>query len=264
MGTFVARYRQNTRPQALGLLLGMASSTILMAASNANAQQTDWTVSLDRQSLATRATPFSAFESPQRYNDTNSQAPLNIETSGWRVRDFDVAATPLAFSRPDTQQSRKAIEWRHDWTAVHERTPSGLEVSLTPHAGLGVIDGRSLAEAGATLRLGQGLEDLAPDGDSAFGNKPRWYVFASGSRRAVGYNFTRRSDGGFNGEGLSQDSGHSLGDAAIGVAWRRGAMHSSVGLVYRELETEGLRGYSGIKTDVSEGLLAFQFAFRPQ
>ncbi len=136
-------------------------------------------------------------------------------------------------------------------------------MTLTPHAGFGVGSDGPSAEAGATLRIGENLDRLAPNGDEAFGDRPRWYLYAAGSKRAVGYNFARTRDGEFAGSGVTQDAGTYLGDASIGVAYRRGAIQSSFGVVYREIEAKGLRGYQGINTDVSEGLVAFQLTIRP-
>jgi len=39
---------------------------------------------------------------------------------------------------------------------------------------------------------------------------------------------------------------------------------SSIGLVYREIEAEGLRAGNGVDTDVSEGLIAFQLSIKPE
>jgi hypothetical protein len=139
-------------------------------------------------------------------------------------------------------------------------TASGLEVSLTPHAGVGVGSRGGSAEAGATLRIGSGLERMVPEGSEAFGERPRWYVYAAGSGRAVGYNFARNRDGDFARSGYSHDSGSFLGDASLGVAFRRGAVQSSLGIVYREIEPPGLKGRHNIDTDVDEGLIAFQFS----
>ena len=63
---------------------------------------------------------------------------------------------------------------------------------------------------------------------------------------------------------MSHDEGAFLGDASIGVAYRRGPVQSSFGVVYREIEANGIRAYNGIKTDVSEGLVAFQLTIRPR
>ncbi len=168
------------------------------------------------------------------------------------------ALDPVAFSGESYD-----VTYTRGWTAASGRTASGLEVSLTPHAGFGVGSDGPSAEAGATLRIGENLDRLAPNGDEAFGERPRWYLYAAGSKRAVGYNFARTRDGEFTGSGVTQDAGTYLGDASIGVAYRRGAIQSSFGVVYREIEAKGLRGYQGINTDVSEGLVAFQLTIRP-
>ena len=55
-----------------------------------------------------------------------------------------------------------------------------------------------------------------------------------------------------------------LGDASVGVAMRKGAIQGSLGLVYREIETEGLRAGNGVDTDVSEGVIAFQLSIKPE
>ena len=48
------------------------------------------------------------------------------------------------------------------------------------------------------------------------------------------------------------------------MALRRGDMQGSFGLVYREIEAEGIDGGHGIDNDVSEGLVAFQLSIKPE
>ena len=80
----------------------------------------------------------------------------------------------------------------------------------------------------------------------------------------MGYNFARTRDGDYARSGYTQDKGSFLGDASIGVAYRKGDMQTSFGVVYREIDAgKGLRGMNGLDTDVSEGLLAFQLSIRP-
>lgn len=188
---------------------------------------------------------------------------LRLTSEGeWRRQD----GSPL----PPTSQfagalddEQVALNYRRGWDGARGETASGLEVSLTPHAGIDVRDGRGALEAGATLRIGEGLDDMVRDGGEAFGERSRWYLFAAGSGRALGYNWARTRDGDYARSGVSHDAGAFLGDASIGMAWRRGAVQSSVGLVYREIDASELRGDSFDK-DVSEGLLAFQFSIKPQ
>ena len=228
----------------------------LLAPTNAQAQTHNWTVvSIEQTSLAPTADSWRA---QQRHLTTASGDSFSLR----RSIPLD---TPLALSRPDTREGDLSVAWRHSWTAIHETSETGLEMSVSPHAGIDWDREGSTPVAGATLRVGRGLDRLAPDGDAVFGQKARWYLFASGSKRAVGYNFTRDREGGFSNEGLSRDLGQSaMGDAAIGVAWRRGPIQSTVGIAYREVEIDGLRGYGGRKTDVDEGVFAFQLSIRPQ
>jgi choline dehydrogenase-like flavoprotein len=118
---------------------------------------------------------------------------------------------------------------------------SGLDVTLSPHLGVGLGSRGGSTEAGATLRIGPDLDQMVPDGGEMFGQRPRWYLYAAGSGRAVGYNWARNRDGEFARSGVSHDSGVFMGDASLGVAMRRGPVQSSIGLIYRELGVEGLR-----------------------
>ncbi|MDI6626040.1 MAG: DUF2219 family protein, partial [Brevundimonas sp.] len=156
------------------------------------------------------------------------------------------------------------LTWTRGWTETLGQTENGLDVTLTPHLGVGVGSRGQVTEAGATLRIGRDLDRLVPEGENAFGERSRWYVYAAGSGRAVGYNWARNRDGGYARSGVSHDSGAFLGDASLGVALRRGAVQSSIGLVYREIEAEGLRAGHGVDTDVSEGLIAFQLSIKPE
>lgn len=156
------------------------------------------------------------------------------------------------------------LSYSRGWPVARGYTASGLEVTLTPHAGVGVGDRGGRAEAGATLTIGADVDGMVPEGAEAFGERARWYVYAAGSGTAVGYNFARNRDGDYARSGVSRDSGSFLGDASIGVAMRRGHVQGSFGLVYRELEAEGLRGGEGFDRDVSEGLVAFQLSIKPE
>lgn len=189
---------------------------------------------------------------------------LRVTARGEPRRADGAPVPPRALDARTYDDESYDVTYTRGWIAAQGRTASGLEVSLTPHAGVGFGSDGTTAEAGATLKIGEGLDRLAPDGDEAFGERARWYVYAAGSKRAVGYNFARTRDGDFARSGMSHDEGAFLGDASVGVAYRRGAVQSSFGVVYREIEANGIRAYNGIKTDVSEGLVAFQLTIRPR
>lgn len=188
---------------------------------------------------------------------------LRLRTTG-RLRRADGAPLPPGpLDAAALDAEHYDVTYTRGWTGDLGRTENGLDVTLSPHVGVGMGSRGGVTEAGATLKIGPDLDSLVPDGSDAFGDRARWYLYAAGSGRAVGYNFARTRDGDFARSGVSHDSGAFLGDASIGVAMRRGAVQSSIGLVYREIETEGLRAGHGVDTDVSEGLIAFQLSIKP-
>ena len=189
---------------------------------------------------------------------------LRLTTRGALRRADGAPVLPTALDSAGFDVDSYDVSYTRGWQAARGYTASGLEVTLTPHAGVGMGDSGGTAEAGATLRIGSGMDNVAPKGSERFGDRARWYVYAAGSGRAVGYNFARTRDGEFTRSGMSHDSGSFLGDASIGVAYRKGDMQGSFGVVYREIEAEGLRGGEGFDRDVSEGLVAFQLSIKPE
>ena len=189
---------------------------------------------------------------------------LRLRTRG-ELRRADGAPLPLTpLDAAAFDADGYDLSYTRGWAVARGYTRSGLEVTLTPHAGFGVGDRGGTAEAGATLRIGSRADSILPEGNAAFGERARWYIYAAGSGTAVGYNFARNRDGDFARSGYSRDSGAFLGDASIGVALRKGDIQGSFGLVYREVEAEGLRSGRGIDNDVSEGLVAFQLSIKPE
>jgi hypothetical protein len=190
---------------------------------------------------------------------------VTLETAG-RLRRADGSPLPVTpIDRAELDAEAYDFRYVRGFRGAVGHTASGLEVSLTPHAGFGLGSDGGSAEAGATLKIGEGLDRLAPDGRARFGERPRWYLYAAGSGRAVGYNFARTRDGDYARSGYTQDRGGFLGDASVGVAYRRGDVQTSVGLVYREIDAgKGLRGMNGLDTDVDEGMIAFQLSIKPR
>lgn len=189
---------------------------------------------------------------------------LSLSTTG-ELRRADGSPLPVTpMDEAELDADGYEVSYTRGFRAATGYTASGLEVSLTPHAGVGVGSEGGSAQAGATLRIGSGAERLVPDGSEAFGQRTRWYLYAAGSGTAVGYNFARTRDGDFARSGYSHDSGSFFGDASVGVALRRGHVQSSFGLVYREHKARELRGGHDFDRDVSEGLIAFQLSIKPE
>jgi hypothetical protein len=208
--------------------------------------------------------PFAATTTRDVWRETDDYSDrLRLRTRG-ELRRADGAPVPLsATDEAVFDADGYDLSYTRGWEVARGYTENGLEVSLTPHAGIGVGDRGGTAEAGATLRIGSSADRILPEGSAAFGERARWYIYAAGSGTAVGYNFARNRDGEYARSGYSRDSGSFLGDASVGVAIRKGDMQGSFGLVYREIEAEGMTGH-GIDNDVSEGLVAFQLSIKPE
>ncbi|MFA4950666.1 lipid A-modifier LpxR family protein [Brevundimonas sp.] len=220
-----------------------------------------WVASVSR---ADRAEPRAVAERDVWFSGGGFDDRLRLRTEGSIRRADGAPVPPGPLDRAGWDTEHYDVSYVRGWTETLGQTGSGLDVTLTPHVGVGVGSRGNSTEAGATLRVGRNLDRLVPDGTEAFGERPRWYVYAAGSGRAVGYNFARTRDGDYARSGVSHDSGNFLGDASIGVAMRKGAIQSSVGLIYREIETEGFRAGHGVDTDVSEGVIAFQLSIKPE
>jgi hypothetical protein len=211
-----------------------------------------------------RASPWVASSRDVWFENDTFDDRLRLRTEG-PVRRVDGSPLPPGPLDPAAYEAEHYdLTYTRGWTEILGRTVSGLDVALTPHVGVGVGSRGGTTEAGATLRIGPDLDRLVPEGEDAFGERPRWYLYAAGSGRAVGYNWARNRDGEFARSGVSHDSGSFMGDASLGVAMRRGAVQSSFGLIYREIGVEGLRAGQGIDTDVSEGVIAFQLSIKPE
>ncbi|MGV3578779.1 lipid A-modifier LpxR family protein [Brevundimonas sp.] len=208
--------------------------------------------------------PFAATTTRDVWRETDDYSDrLRFRARG-ELRRADGSPVPLTpMDEAAFDANGYDLSYTRGWEMARGYTENGLEVTLTPHAGIGVGDRGGTAEAGATLRIGSSADRILPEGSAAFGERARWYIYAAGSGTAVGYNFARNRDGEYARSGYSRDSGSFLGDASVGVAIRKGDLQGSFGLVYREIEAEGMTGH-GIDNDVSEGLVAFQLSIKPE
>lgn len=161
------------------------------------------------------------------------------------------------------------VSLERDWPGAVSFETGSFGVDLSPHAAVGVTPQGGLAEAGARLELSQrkdravlaGLHALGVGDGARFGDQGRWYLFAAASGRAVGLNMLR-SETGWDRAGWTTDQSSTLvGDAQIGVGWRKGATQTSLGLLHREVKGAHLMWGQDTKADT---LLALSFAVRPR
>lgn len=181
------------------------------------------------------------------------------------------AFAPLTLQRPDAYEVREVdVTVLRGWPSAVSLKGRKYALDVTPHAGLGFGGAGGSAEAGATVRLGKkkNMGDRVTDalgvreGDEAFGDRGRWYIFAAASGRAVGFNMLRGQNGDWSRAGLTQDTTSRLiGDSQAGVAWRKGPMQASLGYIHREIRAkEALMGLATQKDDV----VALSFSLKPQ
>ena len=84
---------------------------------------------------------------------------------------------------------------------------------------------------------------------------------SAASGRAVGLNVLRNGNG-WDGQGWTTDPSSALvGDAHVGVAYRKGAMQTSFGYIHREVKGEHMVFNQETKED---SVLAFTFSIKPQ
>lgn len=175
---------------------------------------------------------------------------------------------PLDLDRAEFDAQAYEVAFTRGWPGAVSFTAGEFDVDVSPHAGVGLSSAGGSAQAGATLTLGQRLDDEVEDrlrdigvrDGAAFGDQGRWYLFAAASGRAVGLNVLRGSDG-WDRAGWSTDPSSALiGDAHAGVAWRKGPVQASFGYIHREVKgSHMLFGYEAKDDDV----VAFSFAIKP-
>ena len=112
------------------------------------------------------------------------------------------------------------------------------------------------------MALASRLNDLGVRDGAAYGDQGRWYLFAAASGRAVGLNILRNERAGWDRDGWSTDTSSALiGDAHVGVAWRKGAMQTSLGYIHREVKGEHMIYGQQTKDD---SVVAFSFSIKPR
>ena len=124
----------------------------------------------------------------------------------------------------------------------------GLDIGLSPRAGVSIGEDGPAAAAGATVRLGQYLDEFE-------NGRPSWWFFAGADRQAVlydpGQGFDMR-------DALAMEPYAMVGDAQAGVAMRlRGA---DVSLAYIHRETRYALPQQSWETN--EGFAAFSLTWR--
>jgi len=159
-----------------------------------------------------------------------------------------------------------AGEWAQevgDWAAPRLRQVEAVAWRYEPKLDLQVRERNGSTEARVTLAFDP---ERKPEGESRLdrlGLKPvpasdarkgRWFLFAADNKRAVGMNLLRDRRGEMK-RSWSTERIAAIGDAQIGVGWRKGSSQTSIGLVDREVSVLG--------RSRDERFLALTFSYKP-
>ena len=178
-----------------------------------------------------------------------------------------VARGPLGVEASDEAFD---LTYTRGWVSALRGSVDGTPFDITPRAGLGVSSGGGSAIAGAVFRLGDVADDvegrvkdrlgsMVSDG-SRFGDRGRWYIFAAADGRAVGLNILR-GENGWSRQGLTTDEAAVIGEAQVGVGWRKGAMQASFGVIHREMKTKPAQGLD--EYQIEDQAVAFTLSIKP-
>ena len=176
---------------------------------------------------------------------------------------------PLDLARAQADADAYEITLLRNWPRAVAFGAGKFDVDVTPHAGLGWTSLGGAAEAGATLTVGQKRERQVVERLNAMGvrdggdlaDQGRWYLFVAASGRAVGLNVLHGADGWDRAGWTTDPSSALIGDAQVGVGWRKGGLQSSLGYIHREVKGENM--IFGQKTR-DDSLVAFSLTLRPQ
>ena len=176
---------------------------------------------------------------------------------------------PLHIDRGEFDAQVYEVSLTRDWPQAWRGDAGGYDVDVSPHAGVTLSNLGGGAEAGAVVRLGKDLDDevgerlnaMGVRDGASFGQDGRWYLFAAASGRAVGLNVLRGEDG-WDRAGWSTDPSSALiGDAQVGVGYRKGAVQTSLGYIHREVK--GKHMIFGQETR-DDSVVAFSLSVKPR
>jgi hypothetical protein len=158
-----------------------------------------------------------------------------------------------------------------DWPGAVSFDGKTFGVDFSPHAGFGVGNQGGSAEAGAMLQVSkrdsqsetaaQRLKALGLRDGARFGDRGRFYLYAAASGRAVGLNMLRSDSGTSWDRAWSQDATSTIvGDAQVGVGWRKGPVQTSFGYMHRQ--TKGSHMLYGVDPK-DDDMVAFSLSIKP-
>lgn len=157
------------------------------------------------------------------------------------------------------------------WPRAVSFASENFAFDIAPHAGLGAGPSSPglRAVAGATLTVEKKsrgeqalarLRDLGVADGLSYGDTGRFYFFVAASGQAVGLNMLH-GEHGWDRAGWSTDAtGGLIGDAQVGIGWRKGDGQASFGIIHREVK--GRHMVFG-QTTRNDTVAAITFSIKP-
>ncbi|HEY8573963.1 DUF2219 domain-containing protein [Phenylobacterium sp.] len=175
---------------------------------------------------------------------------------------------PINLERPEFAGRDYELSVIRNWPRALSFDTGRFDIGLSPHAGVGVGNRGGSAEAGAEIRLqskddraAKGLKSLGVKDGSMFGDQGRWYLFAAAGARAVGLNMLK-GEGGWDRAGWTTDPAAAVvGDAHVGVGYRKGPLQTSFGVIHREVKGQHMVFGQETKEDT---VAAFTLSIKPR
>ncbi len=172
---------------------------------------------------------------------------------------------------PYLERGRQAYDVTlvRSWPKAVSFDSDKLAFDIAPHAGVGASSRGGQLEGGATLTVSpktrgqaamQRLRDMGVADGASYGAEGRWYLFAAASGQAVGLNMIHDGQGWDRAGWSTDNTGALVGDAQIGVGWRKGDMQSSFGVIHREVKGAHMIWAQDTRNDT---VAAFTFSIRP-
>jgi hypothetical protein len=239
------------------LVAGLAMIAVGIAASSAAMAQT---FVAPTQGLLDRNGDWRTREVPLSSNNS-----LRLSQGGV---DQPPGGLPLNLDRPEFANRDYEVSVIRNWPRAVSFETGRFDIDLSPHAGVGMGSRGGSAEAGAELRLqskddkaAAKLRDLGLKDGAMFGDQGRWYLFAAAGARAVGLNMLK-GEGGWDRAGWTTDPAAAVvGDAHVGVGFRKGNLQTSFGVIHREVKGQHMVFGQETKEDT---VAAFTFSIKPR
>jgi hypothetical protein len=220
------------------------------------------------QTLAPKSDPTALRDAVFAWTSTEIELPPAAGLRGQsavRVQSVQALRTPVGVFDPHAYD----VTLIHSWPRALSVDTRAFEFAVSPHAGVGFGKAGTSAQAGARLELSphprqdravERLRDLGVGEGAHFGSEGRWYLFAAADGRAVGLNMLH-DERGWDRAGWTTDAtGALVGDAQIGVGWRKGDAQSSFGVIHREVRGNHMVFGQQTRQDT---VAAFTFSIKP-